>query len=151
MSAPATASDVTITAGEIRRECPSAIPREREPGEAAPCVLRLRAPGYPIEEDLLEMESILYWRPEHLKGDVRSFIRYMGKASPCATVRREPFPGDDEPLLMFATGGWSGNEEFIDRLLAAGNPRGMVRLMFLHGWRRGGAWWFDVLDEEPTP
>jgi hypothetical protein len=99
--------------------------------------------GYPDEK---ELEQIKYWPYTDLFG-LFDFIKerwaYSDWGWKETWVKRKIGEKNEVLSLHISTGGWSGNEDIIEALLA----NQMVQVLTYTSWRRGGHYEFEISPE----
>src|SRR5690606_11853039 len=117
--------------------------RPVERGRGMIDTLKIDADGYPSERALRKIRALRKATPGDLKRFMLEDFVDLGRELPYA--RCEAFERQDEytsPVLRieFATGGWSGCEDFIEAVLSV--P--LIRLCYYAEWKRGGLHVFEV-------
>lgn len=89
-------------------------------------MIELDEDNYPTDECLEAITNMPY---EQINGFLESLL---DAELPYASIWEETI--DDERVLHYATGGWSGNESIIAAML----ENALLRLMNYYAWKRGG-------------
>ena len=98
--------------------------------------------GYPSDNILDSIRCLQFDGVEEAKRFMRSNFLRLASQLPYGTVRSEKIEDDLSDMqteIVFATGGWSGCEDFINAVLENNTLR-----MFYYQWNRGGRHVFRV-------
>ncbi len=104
--------------------------------------------GYPEEESLIHLRTYLD-TPDTNRADFLVYVfPKLVKSIPCGSVQVDNHGRNDKSyyLILYSTGGWSGQESLINTVLDCK----LLKWSYHQSWRRGGHYEFYVPKAEMT-